>query len=94
MCSAPSTFCLFFLKQIIQKWPSIPFLVVWFGDLDPEMEFLDINLTKGSNLLLHGIHIPFYWRILKKIILYSIINNLYKKKRETRNSSLLMNNIR
>ncbi len=26
----------------------------------PEVEFLDINLTKGSSLLLHAIHRPFY----------------------------------
>jgi hypothetical protein len=36
-----------------------------------EMEFLDINLTKDSSLLLHAIHSPFYWRILKKTILLS-----------------------
>jgi hypothetical protein len=27
----------------------------------PEMEFLDINLTKDSSLLLHAIHSPYYW---------------------------------
>jgi hypothetical protein len=26
---------------------------------NPEMEFFDINLTKGSSLLLHAIHSPF-----------------------------------
>jgi hypothetical protein len=26
----------------------------------PEMEFLDINLTKDSSLLLHAIHSPLY----------------------------------
>ncbi len=31
------------------------------------MEFLDINLTKDSSLLLRAIiHRPFYWQILKK----------------------------
>jgi hypothetical protein len=35
-----------------------------------ELEFLDIDLTKDSNLLLHAIHGPFYWRILKKTILW------------------------
>jgi hypothetical protein len=35
-----------------------------------EMELLDINLTKESSLFLYAIHSPFYWRILKKIILY------------------------
>ncbi len=50
------------------------------------MEFLDINLTKGSSLLLHAIHSPFYWRIWKK-------TNHHKKIRETRNSSLFMDSI-
>jgi hypothetical protein len=44
-----------------------------------EIEFLDINLTRDSSLLLHAIHNPFYWRILKKTILYSGFNNPYKK---------------
>ncbi len=30
----------------------------------PKMEFLDINLTKDSSLLLQAIHILFNWRIL------------------------------
>jgi hypothetical protein len=29
----------------------------------PEMEFLDIILTKDLSLLLNAIHNPFYWRI-------------------------------
>ncbi len=36
-----------------------------------KMEFLNINLTNDSILLLHAIHSPFYWRILKKTILFS-----------------------
>jgi hypothetical protein len=32
----------------------------------PEIEFFDINLTKGSSLLLHAIHSPFNLWILKK----------------------------
>ncbi len=51
---------------------------------DPETEFLDINLTKDSSLLLHAFHSPFYWRVLKKTILYSGFNNSFKKNRETR----------
>jgi hypothetical protein len=31
-----------------------------------EMEFLNINLTNDSSFLLHAIHRPFYWRILKE----------------------------
>jgi hypothetical protein len=50
----------------------------------PEMEFLDSNLTKDSRLLIYAIHRPFYWRILKKTILYSGLKNTYKKIRETR----------
>jgi hypothetical protein len=44
-----------------------------------EMEFLDISLTKDSSLLLHAIHSPFYWRILKNTILFSGFKNPYKK---------------
>ncbi len=29
--------------------------------LNPEMEFLDINLTKDSSLFLHAIHNTFFW---------------------------------
>jgi hypothetical protein len=29
---------------------------------------MDINLIKDSNLLLHAIHSPFYWWILKETI--------------------------
>jgi hypothetical protein len=36
-----------------------------------EMEFLDIYLTKDLSLLLHAIHSPFYWLILKKTIHFS-----------------------
>jgi hypothetical protein len=48
------------------------------------MEFVDINLTKDSRLLLHAIHSPFFWRILKKTVPCSGFNNPYKKIRETR----------
>ncbi len=34
------------------------------GQFSPEMEFWDISFTKDSSLLLHGIHSPFYRRIL------------------------------
>ncbi len=46
--------------------------------MPPEMEFLDTNLTKYSSLLLHAIHSPFYWRILKKTTLFSCFKNPYK----------------
>jgi hypothetical protein len=49
-----------------------------------EIKFLDINLIKGSSLLLHVIPGPTYWRILKKTILFSDLKNPYKKIRETR----------
>ncbi len=47
----------------------------------PEMEFLDINLTKDSSLLLHAIHSPFYWRILKKTLLFLVFKILTKNPR-------------
>jgi hypothetical protein len=49
-----------------------------------EIEFLDIDLTKDSSLLLHAIHIPFYWWILMKIILLPGFKNPYKKILDTR----------
>jgi hypothetical protein len=49
-----------------------------------DMEFLDINLTKDSSLLLYAIHSPFCWGILKKAILFSGFKNKYKKICETR----------
>jgi hypothetical protein len=36
-----------------------------------EMEFLDIYLLKDLSLLLRAVHSLFYWRILKKNILFS-----------------------
>ncbi len=48
------------------------------------MEFLDISLAKYSCLLLHAIHNPFYWQILKKTKLFSGFKNPYKKISETR----------
>jgi hypothetical protein len=44
--------------------------------LHPEMEFLDISLTKAP--------VSFYWRISKKTTLYSGFNNTNKKISETR----------
>jgi hypothetical protein len=43
------------------------------------MEFLDISLTKGSCLLLHALHRPFYRWILKENKLFSGFKNVYKK---------------
>ncbi len=48
------------------------------------MEFLDINLTKDSRILLYAIHSPFYRCILKKTILFSGFKNHYKKICENR----------
>jgi hypothetical protein len=48
------------------------------------MEFLDINLTKDSSLLLHAIHSLFTGGFLMKIRLSSSFKNTYKKIRETR----------
>jgi hypothetical protein len=56
----------------------------------PEMEFLDIILTKDSSLLLYDIHSPFYRRILKKTILLSGFKNPDKKSAKQENSSLFM----
>jgi hypothetical protein len=51
----------------------------------PEMEFLDISLTKGSCLLPHAIHSPFYWLDFKENhILVTGFKNPYQKIRQTR----------
>jgi hypothetical protein len=51
----------------------------------PEIEFLEINLTKDSSLLLHAIHSPFTGGLKKKIILYPGFKNAVQTKiRETR----------
>ncbi len=52
-------------------------------ELHPEMEFLDINWTKDSSLLLTAIQSPFYWRILKKTIFFPGFKNPYNKIPET-----------
>jgi hypothetical protein len=44
----------------------------------PDMDFLDI-FTKDSSLLLHAIHSPLFWRILKKTILFAGFKNPYIK---------------
>ncbi len=56
------------------------------------MEFLDINLTKASSLLIHAIHSPFYWRISKKTILFPGFKNPYKKSTKQEKLSLFTKN--
>jgi hypothetical protein len=51
----------------------------------PEVEFLDIKVTKDLSLLLHAIHSPFYWRILKKTIVFAGLKILYKKSAKPEN---------
>jgi hypothetical protein len=57
----------------------------------PEMEFLNINITKDLSLLLNAIHSPFYWRILKKTKLVFGLKNPLKKSVKQENSSIFMN---
>ncbi len=63
--------------------PILSYKKISWGDISlmiPEVEFLDINLrAKGSSLLLHTIHSPFYWRMLKLTILFSGLKNPYKE---------------
>jgi hypothetical protein len=58
-----------------------------------EIEFLDLNLTKVSSLLLNTIHCPFYWRTLKEIMLFSGFKNPYKISTKQENLSLFMNSM-
>jgi hypothetical protein len=48
------------------------------------MEFLSINSTKDSSLLLPDIHSHFYWKVLKKTMLFSGFKIPFKKICETR----------
>jgi hypothetical protein len=52
--------------------------------MSPELKFSDISLTKYSSLLLHAIHRPDFWWILKKTRLFSGFKNPDKKIREIR----------
>jgi hypothetical protein len=55
-----------------------------YTDQLAEIEFLDTILTKIWSLLLHAIQSPFYWRILKKTILFSSFKNPYQTIHEKR----------
>ncbi len=59
----------------------------------PEMEFLEINLTKDSSLLLHAIHSLFHWRIFKKMYSSLVLKILTKKSTKKEISSQFMNSI-
>jgi hypothetical protein len=48
----------------------------YLGEAGPELEFLDVNLTKDSSLLLHAIHSPF--------LLYSGLKRKEGRKNEGR----------
>ncbi len=76
----------YYLTDGVRLW-------MWTVVTRPEMEFLDIISRKDSSLLLDAIHRPFYWRILKKIILFSGFKNPYKKSAKQENSSLSKNSI-
>jgi hypothetical protein len=52
--------------------------------LNPEMEFLDINLIKDSSLLLHAFHSLSTGGFLKKTRIYSGLKNPNTIIRETR----------
>ncbi len=46
----------------------------------PEIEFLNISLTKDSSLLLHAIHLSFYWLIYSSVVLNILTKNSRNKK--------------
>jgi hypothetical protein len=75
--TAPWNPCILFSLQVrVRSSPvvreSIPLFLLVEGliSFHPGDGILgDINLTKDASLLLHAIHNPFYWPILKKTIL-------------------------
>jgi hypothetical protein len=59
------------LRQVVlERYQSFQNVCDALYALRPEMEFLDINLTKDSSLFLHAFDSPFYRQILQKTILY------------------------
>jgi len=60
---------------------------------DPEIDFLDIDLTKYSSLLLHAIRSLSTSGFLKKTRLYSGFKIHTKKSAKQDNFSLLVNSI-
>jgi hypothetical protein len=59
----------------------------------PGMEFLDINLTKDSSLLLHAIHSLSTRRFLKKTRLFSGFKNTFNKSEKQENLNLFVKSI-
>jgi hypothetical protein len=57
------------------------------------MEFLDINVTKDSSLLLHDFYSTFYRQIFKKTRLFTGFQDPYQKSAKQENSSLFMKGI-
>jgi hypothetical protein len=51
------------------------------------------QFTKRLESFAHAIHSPFYWQILGKTILYSVLIIMTKKSAKQETSSLLMNRI-
>jgi hypothetical protein len=45
----------------------------------PEMEYLNISLTKDSSLLLHAVRSSFYWRIFTENHTQSSAFEIHKK---------------
>ncbi len=68
------------------------FVLLWFS-FHTEMEYLDINLTEDSSLLLHAIRSLIHWRIFRKnrTLLWFLKQN--KKSLKQENSRLFMNSI-
>jgi hypothetical protein len=58
---------------------------------NPELEFLDISLTKDSSLLLHAIYSLSTGGFLKRMRLYSGFKNTDKKSAKQENLSLFTN---
>jgi hypothetical protein len=65
--------CQCICPQILQHWWR------WHFHTFSRDGILEHRLNKDSSLLLHAIHSPFYWPILKKIRLFSGFKNRYKK---------------
>jgi hypothetical protein len=72
-----------------QTYLSLPLIKCYVQECI-ERECLDISVTKDSRLLLYAVNSPFYWWILKKVILFTGFKNPHKKSAEQEYLSLFM----
>jgi hypothetical protein len=57
-------------QVVLERYQSFQNVYDALYALRPEMEFLNINLTKDASVFLHAFDSPFYRQVLQKTILF------------------------